>query len=127
MSEAATGGTYPVHSTAIWSYVLRGVVALVFGLLMLLAPTTGLASFILALGIFTLADGIVALVAAFLGTRGRGFDWTLAAIGILGIVLGLLFLFRSRSRFSPRPGSPRSASPASSPPSVTGARSGANG
>lgn len=78
--------------TSPWSYLLRGVIAVGFGLLMLMAPTIGLASLIFALGIFAMVDGVVAAIAAFNTPSHRGVDWTLLAIGVLGVIVGLMFL-----------------------------------
>lgn len=83
--------------TSPWSYLLRGAIATAFGALMLVAPTAGLAAFILALGIFALVDGAIAAVAAFVVPAARRPDWTLLAIGFLGIIVGLLFLARPMS------------------------------
>lgn len=77
-----------------WSYVLRGAIALVFATIMLLQPVVGVASFIFAYGVFALIDGLIAILAAFAGRRRGGFDWSLFLIGVLGIIVGLFFLFR---------------------------------
>ena len=77
-----------------WGYALRGIVALLFGAAMLLNPGIGLAAFVLAYGIFSLADGVVAAIGSFLGLRGRRVDWGLLLAGLLSIAVGLFFLFR---------------------------------
>lgn len=77
-----------------WSYVLRGVIALVFAAIMLFQPVVGVASFVFAYGVFALLDGLVAIVAAFVSRRRSGFEWSLFFMGLLGIIVGLFFLFR---------------------------------
>jgi len=77
-----------------WSFVLRAIISFIFGALMLAQPSIGVTSFVLAYGLFLLADGIVALAAAILARRASGLDWPLLLIGLLGIAVGLLFLVR---------------------------------
>ena len=50
-----------------WSLMIRGVVALIFGLLALLWPDKTLEFLITLLGIFVLVVGIVATIGAMLG------------------------------------------------------------
>lgn len=88
MRVAARPGSSP------WSYALRGVIAVLFGAAMLAMPGLGLASFVLAYGLFSLFDGVVSVIASFMGLRGRRVDWGLLLSGLVGIVLGLFFLFR---------------------------------
>lgn len=77
-----------------WSYAIRGVIAVLFGAAMVLMPGLGLAAFIFAYGIFSLADGIVAMVASFAGLRGKRIDWGLLLVGLVSLGVGLFFLFR---------------------------------
>lgn len=84
----------PLPSSSPWPFALRGIVGVLVGLYMLLMPGLGLAAFVLAYGIFSLIDGALAAVAAFVAPRGRRVDWWLLLGGILSIVIGLLFLLR---------------------------------
>lgn len=88
MRVAARPGSNP------WSYAVRGVVAVLFGAAMLAMPGLGLASFIFVYGLFSLFDGVVAVIASFMGLHGRKVDWGQLLSGIAGVVLGLFFLFR---------------------------------
>ena len=74
-----------------WGWVtLRGVVAVLFGLMAFAWPGLTLATLVLVWGAFALADGVLSLVAAFRGGEsGRPF-WSLAIVGLLGIAAGVL-------------------------------------
>lgn len=85
------------HAGREWGWVaLRGVVAVLFGLMAVLMPGITLSAlvlvwgaFALADGIFALADGIFALVA---GWRIRDQDkplWPLILVGLTGIAAGI--------------------------------------
>lgn len=86
--------TRPLPGSSPWSYAIRGIVGILFGALMFLMPGIGLATFVLAYGIFSLVDGIIASLAAFLWTRSRGVDWALLIGGLLSIGIGLFFLLQ---------------------------------
>jgi len=84
----------PLPGSSPWSYAARGIIGILFGLYMLLAPGIGLAAFVLVYGLFSLIDGVIASAAAFLGTRDRKIDWALLLGGMVSIAVGLFFLFR---------------------------------
>lgn len=86
--------SHPLPGSSPWSYAARGVIGILFGLYMLLVPGLGLAAFVLAYGLFSLIEGIIAAVASFFGTRERRIDWALLLGGIVSIVVGLFFLLR---------------------------------
>src|SRR5262245_50317558 len=84
-----------LHSVARnWPAIaLRGVVAVVFGIVAFIAPVATAAVLVLAIGAYLFADGLLHLVAAF---RSRGTSmpaWALALEGVSGIAAGLLTLF----------------------------------
>ncbi len=74
-----------------WGWiVVRGIAALIFGVLALVLPGVTLAALVLLWGAYALADGIIALIAAFrIRDRGKPF-WALLVVGILGIAAGIL-------------------------------------
>jgi len=74
-----------------WGWiVVRGVAAVIFGVLALVLPGITLAALVLLWGAYALADGIIALIAAFrIRDRGKPF-WALLVVGILGIAAGIL-------------------------------------
>ena len=90
--------TYPQpatrdHAPSWWVLVLRGLVAILFGLAALFWPGLILAVLIVFFGLYALVDGILAIIAA-LRSSGRGMRRPLLLIeGIIGILFGILALF----------------------------------
>src|SRR5262245_44550755 len=74
-----------------WLVLLRGIAALILGVLAFVWPGITLVSLILLCGIYALADGLFAMWAAVAG-RGGGLvpRWWLAIVGIAGVVAGIL-------------------------------------
>lgn len=79
-----------------WAVALRGVVAVLFGLMALLWPGITLFALVIAFGAYVLADGVLTLVAAVRGRRaadtGPGGGGWLIARGLSGIAIGVLAL-----------------------------------
>jgi uncharacterized membrane protein HdeD (DUF308 family) len=73
-----------------WVPVIRGIAAIVFGVIAFTHPVMAIATLVLFFGAWVLIDGIFRIVGAI---RHRGFrpglGWQLV-IGILGIIVGLL-------------------------------------
>jgi uncharacterized membrane protein HdeD (DUF308 family) len=82
----------PVLAKYWWLILLRGVAAIVFGLLAFVWPGITLLTLILFYGAFALADGVLALAHAIMGGN-VGSRWWLALVGIAGIVAGLVTFF----------------------------------
>jgi len=72
-----------------WLILLRGIAAIIFGVLAFIWPGITLVTLVLFWGAFTLVDGILALAHAIMGGK-VGPRWWLALIGVLGIIVGLL-------------------------------------
>jgi uncharacterized membrane protein HdeD (DUF308 family) len=74
-----------------WGWiVLRGVVAVLFGVLTIMWPGITLAALIILWGAYAFADGILALVAAWqVRDQGRPF-WSLLVVGLIGIAAGVV-------------------------------------
>lgn len=70
--------------------VLRGVCAILFGLLAFLLPGITLASLVLLWGAYALVNGVLALVMAVRAPRGSDGRATTALMGVLGIAAGIL-------------------------------------
>jgi len=71
-----------------WVLLLRGLLAIAFGICAYLWPGPTLAAVVLLFGVYALVDGIFDLIA---GVRGK---WgTLIFLGILGIAAGLITFF----------------------------------
>ena len=72
-----------------WLILLRGIAAIIFGVLAFIWPGITLVTLVLFWGAFALVDGILALAHAIMGGN-VGSRWWLALIGVLGIIVGLL-------------------------------------
>lgn len=72
-----------------WMLALRGALAVLFGLLALIAPISTLVVLVLFWGAFALVDGIFAIIAAFRVGSGGG-RWWLILEGVLGILAGVV-------------------------------------
>ena len=77
-----------------WTFIIRGVVAVAFGVLAFLAPAWGIAVLVALFGAWALIDGVTGLVGG-IRSRGRDRSWWLSILeGIVGIVAGVFaFLF----------------------------------
>jgi uncharacterized membrane protein HdeD (DUF308 family) len=82
---------YDEHRSDIWwLFLLEGIAAVLFGVLLLTAPGSTLVALAVLLGFYWLAMGVLELVRVFVD-RSVPWIWSLL-IGILGIVAGLLVL-----------------------------------
>jgi uncharacterized membrane protein HdeD (DUF308 family) len=72
-----------------WLILLRGICAMLFGVLTFIWPGVSLLTLILLYGAFALADGIFALAAAITGSTPTP-RWWLAVVGVLGIAAGIM-------------------------------------
>jgi uncharacterized membrane protein HdeD (DUF308 family) len=76
-----------------WAIVLRGVVAVVFGVVALAAPGAVLLSLAFFFGIYLLVDGIIGLVSSARAVMAHGHWGALLAEAVLNILMGLIALF----------------------------------
>ena len=72
-----------------WLILLRGIAAIVFGVLAFLWPGVTLVTLVLFYGAFVLIDGVLALAHAIMGGN-MGSRWWLALVGVAGIAAGIL-------------------------------------
>ena len=73
-----------------WVPVLRGVVAIIFGIMAFAYPGLTLAVLVILFGAWVLVDGIFRIIGA-IGHRSSDPDWGWQlVIGILGIIIGFL-------------------------------------
>jgi uncharacterized membrane protein HdeD (DUF308 family) len=72
-----------------WMLLLRGIAAIIFGVLALAWPGITLLTLIQVYGAFALVDGVLAIIAAITGGAPAP-RWWLAVVGLLGIATGLL-------------------------------------
>ena len=76
-----------------WLVSLRGLIALVLGIIMLVInPMVAAALLVLFIGIYALVDGIIALVVGIINKPPRGSRAWLIAEGIIGILVGAAIL-----------------------------------
>jgi uncharacterized membrane protein HdeD (DUF308 family) len=76
-----------------WTFIVRGVLAIAFGVLAFLAPALGIAVLVGLFAAWALVDGVTGLVA---GIRTRGIDrsWWLEVVeGLVSIAAGVVALF----------------------------------
>jgi uncharacterized membrane protein HdeD (DUF308 family) len=72
-----------------WMLLLRGIAAIIFGVLALAWPGITLLTLIQVYGAFALVDGVLAIISAIAGGAPAP-RWWLAVVGLLGIATGLL-------------------------------------
>jgi len=72
-----------------WAVVLRGIAAVLFGVLTILVPGATLAALILLFGAYAVVDGIFNLAAALGGRRGEEPWWGLLIEGIVSLAAGV--------------------------------------
>ena len=72
-----------------WLLLIRGIAAIVFGVLAIMWPGLTLLTLILFWGAFAMVDGLCAIIAAIKGGV-PGPRWWLAIVGACGILVGIL-------------------------------------
>ena len=72
-----------------WLLLLRGIAAIVFGVLAVVWPGLTLLTLLFLYGAFALVDGVLALAAAIMGGVPAP-RWWLAIVGLLGLGAGIL-------------------------------------
>src|SRR5258707_10861593 len=72
-----------------WLLLLRGIAAIIFGVLAFAWPSITLLTLILFYGAFALVDGVLAVIAAITGGAPAP-RWWLVIVCLLGIAAGLL-------------------------------------
>ena len=72
-----------------WALALRGLFAVLFGLLCFFIPNITLLALVLLFGAYAFLDGIFDLVSA---VRSPSHHWALVLEGIVGIIIGILTL-----------------------------------
>jgi uncharacterized membrane protein HdeD (DUF308 family) len=90
LAEQLESGGLAIMRMRWWALALRGLFAVIFGLLAFFTPVPAMMSLVIVFGIFALADGVVGLVGAF-GRARNGETWGWLAVGaVASIVLGVL-------------------------------------
>src|SRR5262245_54263771 len=73
-----------------WLLLLRGVCAIVFGVMTFVWPGLSLITLVLVYGAFALVDGVFAIGAALAGRSTAMPTWWLVLEGLLGIGVGVI-------------------------------------
>jgi uncharacterized membrane protein HdeD (DUF308 family) len=88
MKEKVKGNIEQLFSKFWWSFVVRGFIAVLFGLVVLLWPALSLDPLVVSFGIFALLQGILSTVPGVSEHGGR--IYFLLIEGIVGILAGVL-------------------------------------
>jgi uncharacterized membrane protein HdeD (DUF308 family) len=73
-----------------WVFLLEGIAAIIFGVLLITSPAATLVAFVIFLGFYWLFVGVLELVRVFVD-RSVPWYWSLL-IGVVGIIAGLIVL-----------------------------------
>jgi uncharacterized membrane protein HdeD (DUF308 family) len=73
-----------------WALALRGVVAVIFGILALVWPHQTLLALVILFGAFMLVDGVLTLASALAWRKWNPRWWAVALAGVAGIIVGVL-------------------------------------
>jgi uncharacterized membrane protein HdeD (DUF308 family) len=76
-----------------WMYAVRGVVAILFGILALIWPKETILALVLLFGAYALLDGVFAIFAGIASYRYFERWWAVLLEGVAGVVIGLLTFF----------------------------------
>ena len=76
-----------------WLLLLRGLVAIAFGVVAFFWPDITLVALTYLFGIYAIVDGVVAIWAAFNALGGAGPRWWLGLTGVVSILAGLAAFF----------------------------------
>jgi len=86
----STAGLLSDQSDIWWIFLLEGIAAIIFGILLLTAPAATLVALSVFLGLYLLFIGVIELVRVFVD-RSVPWYWSLL-IGVLGIIAGIVVL-----------------------------------
>lgn len=87
------GSAAPMPSRLWWMIVLRGLAALLFGLVAIFWPGISLGALVILFGAYALADGLIAMFGSSRMTAGQPQRGFMALTGIAGILIGLISIF----------------------------------
>jgi uncharacterized membrane protein HdeD (DUF308 family) len=76
-----------------WIFLVRGAIAIVFGIMALVWPELTLSTLILLFGFYAIFDGVVAIWHGITNRDDRDHRWANILIGVAGILAGLLVIF----------------------------------
>ena len=73
-----------------WIVLLRGLCAVVFGILAFIWPGITLASLVIVFGIYAIADGVSAIAIGFAGGADGTPWWQMILVGVVSMIAGIL-------------------------------------
>lgn len=82
-----------IFRNAWWSLLVRGIVAILFGIAALVWPQVTVTALTIMFGIFALVEGIAEIVGSVMSRKLHSRWWLLTLAGALGVVVGLIALF----------------------------------
>lgn len=71
-----------------WTFLVRGIIAVIFGLAALIWPSLTIGTLVIVFGAYVVVDGIFAIVDGFTSRNSNDRWWVEILIGIAGIVAG---------------------------------------
>jgi uncharacterized membrane protein HdeD (DUF308 family) len=92
LSEDSAPEIARLFGTRWWVILLRGIVAIAFGVLAFTWPVLTLATLVLLFGFYAFVDGVFSLISAIGGHRRKEDRWLLALEGIVGVWAGVVTL-----------------------------------
>src|SRR5215471_13250695 len=73
-----------------WALLIRGLAAIVFGLIAFFMPGVTLAALVLLFGAYALVDGVFAIISGIRAAQRHERWWPFALEGLLSIIVGLI-------------------------------------
>src|SRR5262249_25219922 len=73
-----------------WALLIRGLAAIVFGLIAFFAPGATVAALVLVFGAYALVDGVFAIIAGLRAAERHERWWPFALEGLLSILVGII-------------------------------------
>lgn len=81
-----------ILASAWWLVLLRGIAAVVFGVLTLIQPEASLVALLLIFSIYAIADGVIGIWTALSNKSSNAQWWVLLLWGVVSVLAGILAL-----------------------------------
>ena len=73
-----------------WSLVLRGLLAVIFGVVAFIMPGVTWTALVFLWGVYAIVDGIFSMVAGFRAPSGYKRWWLMLVLGVFGVIAGAI-------------------------------------
>lgn len=80
-----------------WAIAVRGILALLFGILVFVFPRQAVLVLVLLFGAYAAIDGVFAILSAVLAEQAHERWWPFVVEGVVGLAIGALTFFRPGS------------------------------